>query len=127
MQHCLTVMGNHTSILLYDDCCNLCSRVVRFVRRFDWEGRIELLPLQSERAGRLIDVCKLKADGDSVVFITRSNCYIRSDAALMVFRVLGGGWRLFVVFRLVPRLIRDRIYNLIAFNRYRLFGHSCGS
>ena len=53
--------------------------------------------------------------------------YLSSEAAtkLEIIRVLtafGGAWRLVALFRLVPHLLRDRLYRWIARNRYRWFG-----
>ncbi len=118
-------MGESGAILIYDDCCNLCRRVERFLQRIDRHGRIEALPLRSERAEGLIARCGLQADTDSVILMDGSDCYIRSDAILKAFALVGGRWRLFQLLRVVPRFIRDYLYSAIAFNRYRLFGRSC--
>jgi predicted DCC family thiol-disulfide oxidoreductase YuxK len=46
----------------------------------------------------------------------------RSDAILYLAGQLGGAWRLGKVGRFMPRLLRDAMYNMVASNRYRLFG-----
>jgi predicted DCC family thiol-disulfide oxidoreductase YuxK len=46
--------------------------------------------------------------------------YTRSDAALRIARYLGGPWHLARIGRLVPRAIRDALYDLIARHRHRL-------
>jgi predicted DCC family thiol-disulfide oxidoreductase YuxK len=48
--------------------------------------------------------------------------YERSDAALRIVRKLSGGWPLLYGFKIVPRVVRDEIYNLIGKNRYKFFG-----
>ena len=65
---------------------------------------------------------------DSVVLVERSSdtdeerVFIRSDAALRVVAYLGGWWKLLLVFRVLPRPVRDFFYDLFARYRYRLFG-----
>jgi len=59
---------------------------------------------------------------DSVVYQTGGKVYIKSAAVLHMLKDLGGGWKLFYGSIIIPAFIRDFIYNLIAKNRYRLFG-----
>jgi predicted DCC family thiol-disulfide oxidoreductase YuxK len=47
---------------------------------------------------------------------------VRSDAVLHLCRELGGIWTMLTWLRLIPRSIRDWVYNLVARNRYRVFG-----
>jgi predicted DCC family thiol-disulfide oxidoreductase YuxK len=48
--------------------------------------------------------------------------YQRSTAALKVLKDMGGYWKLFYVFIIIPRPLRDMIYDLVAKYRYRIFG-----
>jgi predicted DCC family thiol-disulfide oxidoreductase YuxK len=43
-------MGNPRYILLYDRDCGICSALSRWVRAFDWRGRIRLESIQSSRS-----------------------------------------------------------------------------
>ena len=118
-------MAEKRAILLYDGYCNLCGAVVRFVKRHDRRGRITLLPLQSERGKELLkDIDFESAELSTVVLLIDSQRFVRSDAVLRVFRLLGGGWALLYGFTVVPRFLRDAIYRLVAGTRYRLFGRS---
>lgn len=47
---------------------------------------------------------------------------IKSDAALHVVKQLGGLYPVLYIFIVVPRFIRDAVYDLVARNRYRWFG-----
>ena len=51
-----------------------------------------------------------------------SQYYYQSEAVLRVLTSLGGGWRLFHAAYIVPRFLRDWVYQFIARNRYRFFG-----
>jgi len=61
---------------------------------------------------------------DSVVVLTRDGeLLVRSAAFLHIFRRLGGGWRVLATFlSVVPRWLRDFVYDLVARIRYRVFG-----
>ncbi len=116
---------NEGPVLVFDGVCHLCDRAVRFVLPRDRKGRFRYAPLQSAAAGRLlapfgIDAARL----ESVVLMEGGKAYMKSDAALRVAAGLGGIWTLARVFLVVPRPIRDWVYDWIARNRFRWFGKS---
>lgn len=113
------------AILLYDGHCNLCGAIVRFVKRRDTEGRFVYVLLQSEEGIKMAKDAGVGGTGlSTVILFYRSVYYVRSDAALMVFRLVGRGWKMLYAFIIVPRFIRDAVYRLIATTRYRIFGRS---
>lgn len=59
---------------------------------------------------------------DSVVYVKNNRYLVKSSAALHVLKDLGGFWRVFFVFIILPKFIRDPVYDIIVKNRYRLFG-----
>jgi predicted DCC family thiol-disulfide oxidoreductase YuxK len=62
------------------------------------------------------------SESDTMVLLEGEKVYTRSTAALRIARKLGGGWPLLYSFIVLPRPLRDWVYNLVARNRYRLFG-----
>lgn len=79
--------------------------------------------LQSERGKELLVKHGLPVDDyASFVYIKGNKVYMKSSGALHVLKDIGGLWKLFYVFIIVPRPIRDYVYSLIANSRYRLFG-----
>jgi predicted DCC family thiol-disulfide oxidoreductase YuxK len=118
-------MKQQVALLIYDGYCNLCGAIIRLVKRHDRKSRFEFVPSQSERGGRLLAEAGLKTSGTgTVVLALEDKFYLRSTAALRVFRLLGGGWRLLYGFIIIPRFIRDFVYDIIAKTRYRIFGRS---
>ena len=110
-------------ILLFDGVCNLCNNAVQFVIRNDKKKQFTFASLQSESGKKLLvrggfDIGKT----DSFVFITEGNYYTQSTAALKVLKALGGVNALLYAFIIVPKFIRDAVYNWVAKNRYRYFG-----
>ena len=114
----------HHPVLLFDGVCNLCNASVQWVLLRDPRGIFQFAALQSEAGQALLRRFGLSTSQyDTVVLIDGEQLYTRSDAALEIVRRLGGAWQLLYVFKLVPRGIRNAVYNWVARNRYRWFGH----
>jgi predicted DCC family thiol-disulfide oxidoreductase YuxK len=110
-------------VLLFDGVCNLCNASVQWVLQHDPKGIFYFAALQSETGQRLLQQHGLDAvNFDSVVLVDGAQIFMRSDAPLEVARRLGGFWWLLYAGKVVPRPIRDAIYNWVARNRYRWFG-----
>ena len=110
-------------VILFDGVCNLCNGFVTFVIARDPGGRFKFGPLQSPAAERLLgDIFSRDRWPDSVVLVENGRVWTRSAAALRIARGLTFPWPLAYAFVVVPRPIRDWIYNLIARRRYQWFG-----
>jgi predicted DCC family thiol-disulfide oxidoreductase YuxK len=114
------------NIVLFDGICNLCNASVRFISRHDKDSKIQFASLQSEMAKELLS--KLAIDPyklDSIIFISNEKIFFKSNAAIEIAKLLNGFPHYLKYFQFIPRPIRDFVYDLIAKNRYRLFGKSC--
>jgi predicted DCC family thiol-disulfide oxidoreductase YuxK len=110
-------------ILLFDGVCNLCNRSVQFVIRRDKKKKFRFAALQGRMGQQLLHQHQLPVnDMNSFVLIENGKAYTRSAAALRVLKGLGGGWKLFYAFMVLPRFLRDAVYSWIARNRYKWFG-----
>lgn len=111
------------AVLLIDGQCLLCNTITHFVIKRDKRGAFRFAMLQSSIGKQLLIEGKLPInDIDTFVLIQGDRCYTKSDAALRVFRKLDGWWRIWHVFIIIPLAWRNLIYDIIARNRYRLFG-----
>lgn len=111
------------NILLFDGVCNLCNGAVQFILKRDSQGKFKFASLQSEPAQKLLEKFRLPVDTfRSFVLIQGDQYSIKSTAALSVLKEIGGFWKIFYVFILVPRKLRDFFYDLVAKSRYRIFG-----
>ncbi|MGH7719482.1 MAG: thiol-disulfide oxidoreductase DCC family protein, partial [Gemmatimonadaceae bacterium] len=113
-------------ILLYDGVCGLCDRFVQFVLRHDRRGTMRFAPLQGQLGQKTLATINQHAGSspiDSVVLLCDDRTLVRSDAVMEVLRYLGGRWHaLAVLGRVVPRSLRDRLYDAVARRRYAMFG-----
>jgi len=111
------------AVVLFDGVCNLCNGSIQFIVRRDPNGYFRFASLQSEYGRALLREHGLdEADLFSVILVEDGKAYARSDAALRIARRLAGGWKAAGALRVVPRALRDRVYDLVARNRYRWFG-----
>jgi predicted DCC family thiol-disulfide oxidoreductase YuxK len=115
-------MGSSRAVVLFDGVCNLCNGSIQFIIARDPAAYFQFAALGSEAARRLLgDDASLP---DSVVLVEHRRVYTRSTAALRIARRLRFPWPLLFGLIVVPRPLRDMIYDLIARHRYRWFGKS---
>ena len=114
---------NEPLVILFDGVCNFCIRSVNFVIKRDKKKMIQFSPLQSATGQQLLQSYNLPLNKmESFVFIEKGKAYKRSTAALRVCRHLNALWPLCYGLIIVPKFIRDGIYDWIARNRYKWFG-----
>jgi len=115
-------------VILYDGVCGLCDRLVRFVLKRDQRGFFRFAALQGQFAAKALshhgkDAAQLEAM--CVIAGEKSRpeeLLCKSDAAIFVLRQLNWPWKAAVLLKIVPRGLRDRVYDWIARRRYRIFG-----
>ena len=110
------------AVVLFDGVCNLCNGFVRFVIPRDPRGHIRFSALQSEAARRLMGQAGVTPGGaDSVVLVEGQRASVRSEAALRIARQLRFPWPILYGLVIVPRPLRDWVYDIVARNRFRWF------
>lgn len=114
---------NNSPIILFDGVCNLCNGLVNFVIPRDPEAKFRFAALQSESGQKLLKQFHLPTDDfNTFILVEGERYYKKSTAALRVLKGLKGLWPVFYVFIVIPSPIRDFVYNMIANNRYKMFG-----
>ena len=112
---------NAPPVIYFDGYCGLCNGFVDFVLARDRARRFRFAPLQGTTArARFGDPGDV--DPTTILLEEEGTVFQRSTAALRIITALGGIWRLAGLLRLVPRFIRDAVYDWIARNRYGWFG-----
>lgn len=106
-------------IVLFDGVCNLCNHLVKFIIQRDPDARFRFAALQSKEGQRLQ---KETVNVNSVVLIRDGKYLFRSSAILYILHDLGGFWKIFYAFIILPPFLRDFVYMIIARTRYRIFG-----
>lgn len=86
---------------------------------------IKFASLQSKKGEELLQFHKISQRSiNSFIYLREDKIMLKSTAALYLAKDLAGLCKLFFVFIIVPRPIRDFVYSIIAKNRYKWFGKS---
>jgi predicted DCC family thiol-disulfide oxidoreductase YuxK len=112
-------------IILFDGVCNLCNGIVNYIIDRDKKKVFKFASLQSESATRLLRYHPLQNNlPDSIVLIDNGKLKTKSSAVLEIARNLNGVWPFFYWMIVIPAVIRDLFYDLVAKNRYWMFGRN---
>ncbi len=113
------------TIVLFDGVCNLCNGSVQFLLRRDRRRRFRFAALQSAAGQALLEEYGLPTQIlPTIVVLEGGQARVRSDAALHLARRLPWPWPALAVFRILPRPLRDALYDFVARHRYRWFGRT---
>ena len=109
-------------IVLFDGDCNFCDTNVQFIIKRDPAAHFLFTSLQSEAGQKLVGQHSIPSDVDSLVLIENGKAFTKSSAALRIAKKLDGLWHLLFLLILIPRPIRNGVYDFVARNRYKWFG-----
>lgn len=120
-------------IVLYDGVCGFCNRMVRRILRRDRDGLFRFAPLQGTlaraalaRHGIVLPASASSDPGTLYLVLDHGGAgerlLARAEAVVFIARHLPGFSFPAALFRLLPRLLRDALYNFVARHRYRFFG-----
>ena len=110
-------------IILFDGVCNFCNRTINIILKYDKQAYFQFAASQSNAAMGVMQELGLEENAiASVILIDQEKVYIKTDAVIQIANRLSGWPKLFRVLKFIPKSIRDFAYDLIAKNRYTLFG-----
>jgi predicted DCC family thiol-disulfide oxidoreductase YuxK len=122
MQKGLSEVPKGKGLILFDGYCNLCNGAVQFIIKRDPKEHFRFSSLSWPPAQTLLEKHREFGEVDSILLFEDGELYQKSTAALKIAGRLSGLWPLMKVFFIVPRFLRDLVYDFIARNRYRWFG-----
>jgi predicted DCC family thiol-disulfide oxidoreductase YuxK len=111
------------NVILFDGVCKLCNAWSNFIIQHDPQGVFKLCSVQSEEGQKILKHFGLSTEVyDSMLYVEGDQFYLQSDAFFKVAAQLRFPWKAVCIFRVIPKPIRNWLYDRIALNRYRLFG-----
>jgi predicted DCC family thiol-disulfide oxidoreductase YuxK len=117
------MISNELNIILFDGICNFCNFWVDFIIKRDKDKIFKFASLQSDAGKRIAEKYLInKQDIESIILTKGEDYFIKSEAALEIVNELNSAWKIFYIFKVIPLPLRDFIYDLIAKNRYAIFG-----
>ena len=115
--------SENKTIVLFDGVCNFCSGSVLFIIKRDPKEYFRFAALQTEPGKKIMQQYGIGEDRpESIILVENGRVWYRSSAALRIAWKLRRGWPLMYGFIIIPPVIRDFFYNIIAKNRYKWFG-----
>ena len=120
--------STNSYIILFDGICNFCNYWVDFIIKRDKDKTLKFATLQSDAGKKIANQFSIvNKNIDSIIFIKGRNYFLRSDAVLEIAKELKSVWKILYLLKVIPRHLRNFIYDLIAKYRYPIFGkrNSC--
>lgn len=115
---------NH-QIILFDGVCNFCNSSINFIIDHDPKKHFKFAPLQSDIGQEILrKFNKNTEDFDSVFLLKNNTLYQKSEAALEITKHFSGLWKHLSIFKIFPAFFLNFFYDIVAKNRYRIFGKS---
>lgn len=111
-------------IIFFDGVCNLCNGGVQRIIRYDTQSIFRFTSLQSDTAQLLLSYREEILGLSSIVVLYGDQVWTKSDAILFVLKTLGWPYKLGLIGYILPRIVRDAMYDVVAKYRYRIFGRS---
>lgn len=110
-------------IIFFDGVCNLCNASVQFVIDRDKENYFKFTALQSDYAKEVLSNFDFNSSAlNSILLLEDGKIYTKSSSVLRIVKKLNGFWPLLYSFYIVPKFLRDWVYDIIAKNRYKWWG-----
>jgi predicted DCC family thiol-disulfide oxidoreductase YuxK len=113
---------SNSKLILFDGVCNLCNGFVQFVIKNDKKKLFKFGSLQSENSKSILLNLGVEQNLKTVILIDDGVAYFKSDAALQIMMQLQFPFKILYIFIIVPRFIRNWVYDFIAKYRYKFFG-----
>ncbi len=110
-------------IWLFDGLCGFCDASVRFYLKHERDDRCRFVAIQSDLGRRIAQDHGIDPDEpSSFLFIEDGVAHERSAGVVAMATHLRRPWSLMRLWGLMPAAWRDRQYDFVARNRYRIAG-----
>ena len=106
-------------IVFFDGLCPFCHFWVQYLIKKDRNQQFLFAPLQGETARELLPPEFLSVDA-IILVEDKKAIFTKSNAIFRIVNTLGGIRKIILIFKIVPTIIRDFFYDLVARNRFVL-------
>ena len=116
-------LHKNKTIILFDGECAMCNNYILFVAKNDSKDIFRFLSIQNKKINALKKIHPIDTKNISSIYVIHNNeIRSKSKAVLKITPMLKFPYNLLQVFYLVPNFLRNIIYDLVAKNRYYIFG-----
>lgn len=120
--------NNNNNIIFFDGMCNMCNSFVNLIIVMDKKKKFLFSPISGKKGQEIVKLYELNNKKiDSIILLSNNEIKVKSDAAIQIITSLNIFFKVFFIFKIIPKIFLDFIYDFIAKNRYRYFGkrNSC--
>ena len=110
------------NIILFDGVCNLCSNSVSLLIKYDKNNIFRFAAMQTKAGENIMQDYHILNDRKSIILIKEGTVFYKSEAIIEIAKQITGWPSILKYGFLFPKFLRDGMYDLIAKNRYFLFG-----
>lgn len=116
-------IGVSGKVILFDGVCKLCNAWSNFIIKYDRQRVFKLCSVQSKEGKQILLHFGLPSESyETMLYVEGNQSFQKSDAFFQIMTQLGYPWKIVCIFKVIPKPLRDWMYDRIALNRYRLFG-----
>lgn len=110
-------------VILFDGVCNLCNSAIQFVIKHDKHQKFYFAFLQSDYGQKILETHSLQTNNlKTLIYQDGDKIYFKSEAVIRIGRDAGGWSKIAVIAYIIPLFLRNFMYDLLARNRYKIFG-----
>ena len=113
---------NKTKIIFFDGHCNLCNTFIDFIIRYNQKASFKVASLQGITAQEELPQAMYQNLSTVVLLDRNERIYTHTDAVIRIVSQLRPIFKIFLIFLILPRFLRDPLYRGIAKYRYKFFG-----
>ncbi len=112
-------------IILFDGYCNLCNGIVDWLIKKDRHKKFIFISLQQPEGINIIKEHAITHDEkfpDTIYLLIEKDFYEKSEAVLQIIQQLPLPYRWLYAFSILPKSLRDKLYDYVSKKRYKWFG-----
>jgi predicted DCC family thiol-disulfide oxidoreductase YuxK len=114
---------DNRDFIIFDGVCVLCNGWVKFVLRFDTSENFSFVIAQSELGETIYEQLGLKSDDyDTFIIVRNGEMFTKLDGVFALLGAIGWPWKIVSIGKILPKGLKDYMYDRVAKNRYALFG-----
>ena len=114
---------DNRDFIIFDGVCVLCNGWVKFVLRFDRRENFHFVIAQSELGEEIYAQLGLKSyDYDTFIIVKNGEMFTKLDGVFALMSGIGWPWKILSIGKILPKPLKDWMYDRVAKNRYALFG-----
>ena len=109
-------------IVIYDGICGFCNKTIQIILNNRPSKKLKFVSFQSKTGKQILKKLNIKENMESIMIIENSTFLIKANAVFILLKYIKSPLKNLYYFKLVPSIITNFVYDIIAKNRYSLLG-----